>query len=187
MTPWFVFNLLGLFLLTFVGGGAIPMPVSLAVVALAAQHHQGADTWWVFGVATVGAVVGWYLMGTGLYYHMPTSALQTAQQATPTWLKRLTQQFPNASVFLINALPLPWDPVRLILVAHQVHPRRFIMPLALGRAVRYAGLIWLGSHLARFKTVALLLTLVLVASIGVKVFELVWQQTQSDRRSKPRL
>jgi hypothetical protein len=181
MDPWFVASLLGLFLLTFVGGGAIPMPVSLAVVALAAHH--GADgsshPYFVVAVATIGAVVGWYLMGTGLYHFTPQNAMRMAQQATPTWLKVLTQRFPTATVWVMNALPLPWDPVRLMLVAHKVHPKQFIVPLAAGRLVRYSGLVWLGSHMARFKTVALLLTVVLGASIAVKACEGWWRSSSA--------
>jgi len=181
MDLWFVASLLGLFLLTFVGGGAIPMPVSLAVVALAAHH--GADgashPYFVVAVATIGAVVGWYLLGTGLFHFLPQNAMRMAQQATPTWLKVLTQRFPAATVLIMNALPLPWDPVRLMLVAHKVHPRQFIVPLAVGRLVRYSGLVWLGSHMARFKTVALLLTVVLVASIGVKACERWWRPSSA--------
>ena len=157
------------------------MPVSLAVVALAAQDGMDgvSHPYLVVAVATIGAVVGWYLMGTGLFHYVPPNALAKAKKATPGWLKTLTQRLPMPTVFVMNALPLPWDPVRLILVAHGVHPRQFIVPLALGRLVRYSGLVWLGGHMARFTTVALLLMVVMVASIAVKVCESWWQSSSA--------
>lgn len=166
--PWLLLSLVGLFAMTFLGAGVVPLPVSLVVLGLSPYMPV-----WVVIVATAGTSWGWRVMGGKLYKHVPKKSLTVAQKMTPGWLKHLTVEHPNLSIFIFNALPLPWDPVRLIMLSHDHHPKTMMIPLTLGRFVRYSAMVMLGQWLAQYRWVFVSIMVIIVFSIVYKAIEYV--------------
>lgn len=165
---WLLLGLLGLFAMTFLGAGVIPLPVTLVVMGLAPYMPV-----WVVIIATVGTSLGWRMVGGKLYKHVPKKSLTVAQKMTPGWLKHLTEKHPNFSIFIFNALPLPWDPVRLIMLSHDHHPKTMMVPLTLGRLLRYTAMVLVGKWLAQYRWVFIAIMVIIVFSILYKVVEYV--------------
>ncbi len=170
-------SLLGLFAMTFVGSGLIPLPVTLVVFGLGHMGHP----WWVVSVATVGTMAGWLFIGYKLQKHLSEKSFELAQKSTPGWLRKLSLKLPFLSVFFMNALPMPWDPVRLILLAHGVKPQRLLVPLGLGRFVRYGLVVWLGQAIDRMSTLVVVITVLMVVSICVKAVKLLWERKRAEK------
>ncbi len=183
MDGWFGLSLLGLFAMTFIGSGLIPLPVTLVVFGLGAVGHP----WWVVLAATFGTMAGWLFIGYKLQKHLSAKSFQMAQKSTPGWLRKLSLKLPFLSVFAMNALPMPWDPVRLILLAHGVKPKALLLPLGLGRFVRYGLVVWLGQAIDQMSTLVVVITVLMVVSIGVKAAKLLWERQKRPNLAMPSL
>lgn len=181
MDEWFWLCLLGLFAMTFIGSGVIPLPVTLVVFALGSvgETQYVYSAWVVVAIATLGTMAGWWFIGHKLRKHLSEQSFQLAQRSTPGWLRKLSLRFPFSTVFLMNALPMPWDPVRLVLLAHGTSPQSLILPVGLGRFVRYGLVVWLGQAIDQMSTLVVIITALIVVSICVKVVRLMWERQQA--------
>lgn len=173
---WLMASCFGLFAMTFLGAGVIPLPVSFVVMGLA--PYAPVTT---LVLATLGTCLGWWVLGSGLHRHVPKKSLRVAQQVTPDWLKKIVLKWPTLSIFVTNVLPLPWDPIRVIRLSQEHDPKEMIVPLTLGRAIRYAGFVWVGQWMATYRWFFLTLMTVIILSIGYKIVEsVISRMTQSE-------
>lgn len=134
------------YLSLFISGllAATLFPASSEVLLLALQQ-QGYQPLWLFVAATagntLGACINWYL-GVKLlsfqhkrWFPVSVAALDRAQQQF--------QRFGSWSL-LFAWLPVVGDPLTLIAGVLKVRFRLFLLLVALGKAARYALLLWLG-------------------------------------------
>lgn len=172
MDPLFVLSLLGLLGMTFASSGVVPLPVSVVALGLGYFGHP----YWVIAVATIGSILGWFIIGNSLARHLPEKALHTAQKATPGWLRQLSNRLPFTTLLIINALPMPWDPIRLILLAHGEAPNRMLIPIGAGRLARYSMIVLLSQLIEELSTLAGVILVLLIVSIGGKSLRQLWQR-----------
>lgn len=134
------------YLSLFISGllAATLFPASSEVLLLALQQ-QGYQPLWLFIAATagntLGACINWYL-GVKLlslqhkrWFPVAPAALDRAQ--------RQFQRFGSWSL-LFAWLPVVGDPLTLIAGVLKVRFRLFLLLVAMGKAARYALLLWLG-------------------------------------------
>ena len=137
MTPAFLWALAGLFAMSLFGGGLAPLPISAYVLWMGKFHQPLA----VIAVGTLGSMIGWLVVGRLMARVLPSPAL------TPVATPGARTQW---AVFLVNAAPLPLDPVRFLALRQGIAPRQVLWALTGGRAVRYALLVFLGAALAPY-------------------------------------
>jgi membrane protein DedA with SNARE-associated domain len=139
---------IGLGLLAVADGFVLPLPgsVDILLVFLAAS---GPDRWWLYAfVATVGSVLGGYLsyrLGRkggkeALEKRLPKKKLDKAYAAFDRWA------FGAIFIPCLMPPPVPITPVLLTAGAMRYSPRKFLVSLTIGRAVRYGGLALLASY-----------------------------------------
>jgi membrane protein YqaA with SNARE-associated domain len=190
------FGGLGLIPLGLADNSLIPLPGSMdAVTIVLSASHQ--DLWWYYAImATIGAVAGGY----------PTYRLGArggkealAKRISPKRAQQLYSMFKGYgfwSVFIGAVCPPPMPIVPFLLTAGALqYPRRkFLTALALGRAVRYTSVAYLGSMygrrafqwLGRYYEPALY-GLIAVAVVGGLVGLYLWKRHQDKARPAPRL
>ena len=138
-----------LFFLTSVGNGIIPVPVTAYVLWMG---HFNAPLM-VIVTATTGSLLGWLVMGNLLqrYLFKKEQRAETLLANIPPFYRQFFLKWPGVSVFFFNALPLPFDPMRVLAMANNYSPRRLLTALAIGRLVRYSVLVMTGVLLAPYK------------------------------------
>jgi membrane protein YqaA with SNARE-associated domain len=138
----------GLILLGLADNSLIPMPGSTDVATiLLAAHHR--DMWIYYAMmATVGAVVGGYFT----YRMARKGGKETLERKlSPKKAKQVYAIFERwgfASVAIPAILPPPVPIVPMLLAAGamQYPTRKFLTALAVGRAIRFTILGYLGAH-----------------------------------------
>jgi membrane protein YqaA with SNARE-associated domain len=186
MDPLFVLSLLGLLAMTFASSGVVPLPVSVVVLGLGYWSHP----YWVIAVASIGSILGWFIIGNSLAKHLPEKVLKTAQKATPGWLRQLSSRLPFTTLLVINALPMPWDPIRLIQLAHGHPPNRMLIPIGIGRIARYSAIVLLSQLIEGIATLTAVILALLMVSIGGKIIRQLfskWQKHREQRHSGEQL
>lgn len=134
---------ISLFFSGFVAATLFPASSEALLLALLTQ---GYEPWWLFVAATAGNTLGscvnWYL-GLRLldfqhkrWFPVSTSALNKAQLQF--------SRFGTLSL-LFAWLPLVGDPLTLVAGVMKVRFALFFILVLLGKALRYALLIWLGN------------------------------------------
>ena len=145
MEFWLGGYLLVLFVMTFIGNGLIPLPIT-AYILWMGQFQMPIP---VILVGTLGTVVGWVM--TEHWFRRLCENKPFLQKTIPVYYHELFQKQPGLCFFVFNALPFPWDPTRLLALLHCYAPLRLTGFLAAGRLVRYTLLVTLGAVLARYQ------------------------------------
>lgn len=167
-------GLLGLFIITFVGNGVIPLPIT-AVIVWMGQFHQPV---WVVIIAMLGTMLGWWLM----QHYLVQLVEKRPSLATrlPPGLQKAMLRHTALWAFIFNALPLASDPIRLIAVANQYDPKKLFVCIGLGRIVRYTLLVVAGSWLSQYQ----MLFNVILAALVIVPFVL---SAMKSKRETPEL
>jgi membrane protein YqaA with SNARE-associated domain len=146
----------GLILLGVADSSVIPLPGSMDVLTiyLAARHRQ---LWWYYAaMATVGAVLGGYIT-----YILARKSGKEAferklskRKAAKVFERFERWGFGAVAVPALLPPPFPIVPFLLAAGALQYSRKKFVLALALGRAVRFAIVAGLGAiygrHIVRF-------------------------------------
>jgi membrane protein YqaA with SNARE-associated domain len=186
---------LGLIPLGLADNSPIPLPGSMdaLTIILAAGRR---DLWWYYAImATVGAVVGGYLT-----YRLGAKGGKNAleKKISPKRAKKLYHIFErygfwSVSIGALCPPPIPIVPFLLAAGAMQCPRRKFLAALALGRAVRYSALAYLGSVYSRsiFHWVGryykpALYTLIALAVAGGLLGLYLWRRKRKKPRSRLR-
>ena len=146
----------GLILLGLADNSVVPLPGSMDVLTiyLAARHR---DLWWYYAfMATVGAVIGGYIT-YGLARKGGKEAFErrlSKEKAEKVFARFERWGFGAVAVPALLPPPFPIVPFLLAAGALQYSRKKFVVALALGRAVRFtivAGLgVVYGRHIVRF-------------------------------------
>jgi len=156
--------LLGLFVLTFISNGAIPVPITFYVLWLG-QFDMPIP---VVLVGTVGSLLGWLLTAQKLSEWLPSQTLAQVNQHVPGVYRQLFMKSPSTAIFVFNAIPFPWDFSRVLALLYKVNPHTLTVPLTLGRIIRYGILISLGEVLCHINHW-------LWALLGLMVLPILWR------------
>ena len=134
-----------LFLISAVGSGPIPVPLTATVLWLGQFHMSAA----VVVVATLGSAIGWACMSGPLkrwFAKRPEIAQHIPEAYQQYFLKRT-----GLWVFIFNAVPLPFEPMRFLAVMNGYDLRKLLLAQTSGRVIRYIILVSLGEALADHK------------------------------------
>ncbi len=172
----------------------IPIPGSMdaLTIILSASHE---DLWWYYAImATIGAVIGGYLT-----YRLGVEGGKEAleKKISPKRAQKLYHIFErygfwSVSIGALCPPPIPIVPFVLAAGAMQYPSRKFLAALALGRAVRYTAVAYLGSVYGRsiFHWVGLyyepaLYTLIALAAAGGLIGLYFWRRNRNKSGSRP--
>ncbi len=141
----------GLILLGVADNSLIPLPGSTDIVTiLLAAHHR--EPWYYYAsMATLGAILGGYLT----YRMARKGGKETLEKRFPPRKVRrvyaIFERWGFAAVAIPAILPPPFPltPMLLAAGAMQYPTRKFLTALAVGRAIRYTILAYLGYHYGR--------------------------------------
>lgn len=141
----------GLILLGLVDSSVIPIPGSMDAMTIVLSAHQ--RTWWPYYavMATVGSVVGAYVT-----YRLARNRGEKAlnDKLSKRNRKRVVLAFERwgFGAIAVPALlppPMPMVPFVIAAGALQYSPRKFLVAMSLGRAVRYGIFAYLGAVYGR--------------------------------------
>lgn len=138
----------GLIVLGLADNSAIPLPGSVDVltIILAASKREW---WWVYAIsATIGAVIGGFLTfrlsrrGEEVFedreHRVPKEKLEKIQGIFRKW------GFGSVMIPAMLPPPMPFVPFLVNAGVMKYPTRKFLTALALGRAIRYFVIAWLG-------------------------------------------
>ena len=143
---------LGLFLVSFLDGWVIPLPIpgstDLLLLLLIVRHG---NPWLLTAVTLAGTVVGGFLtwrMGKAggekaLHRYVPKRILSPVER----WVK--AHGFFAVLIATVLPPPVPLLPITLASGALGVARKPFVLAFAAGRAIRYSFVAWLGVHYGR--------------------------------------
>jgi membrane protein YqaA with SNARE-associated domain len=135
-------GLLALFLICFFGSGPVPLPLTVTVMWLGQFHFPVL----VVLVATLGTLTGWICLEGVLrrWVHARPQITQKIPVAYQKFFLRRTGFW----LFVLNALPFPWDFMRFLALLNNYNRTRLLVILTVSRLVRNTILVMLGSALA---------------------------------------
>ena len=185
----------GLIALGLLDNSLIPLPGSMdaSTVLLAAAQHE---PWWYYSImATIGGVIGGYLTyRLGIKGGQETLERRLSKKRANQAFKIFRRYgFWSIAVSAISPPPVPIVPVLLAAGALHYPRNRFVAALALGRAVRYLLLAYLGHIYGRqilrwlgeyYRP--LLYVLIGLAVIGSLVALYYWRRYRSPKGGPPR-
>ncbi len=167
-----------LFLFTFIGNGVLPVPVTPYVLWMGHYHVPVL----VVAVGMLGNVLGWTVAYRYLAKFLDKKPSLEAR--IPVYYKKLFMSRMGFFIFLFNALPFPFDPMRILASVGGYSGNRLLLFIVLGRAVRYTMLVTLGAVLAKYKIIFwLLIAFFLVLPI---LFKTVLKNMWSDSSRSPK-
>jgi membrane protein YqaA with SNARE-associated domain len=100
-------------------------------------------------VATVGSVLGWLALGAPLRRWMQSKP--HLQNYVPAAYQRVFLRRTGLWLFLFNALPFPFDPIRFLALLNDYSRVRSTVVLAFARLARNIMLVTIGALLAQYK------------------------------------
>jgi membrane protein YqaA with SNARE-associated domain len=184
----------GLILLGVVDNSVVPVPGSMDALAivLAATHKE---LWWYYAImATIGGLAGGYLTYR-LGREGGKEALEkriSKKRAEKVYTTFERHGFLWISIGAVLPPPVPITPFLLAPGALQYPKKKFLAALALGRAIRYFLLAYLGSIYGRavFRWMTRYYRPLLYILIGLSVFAglvalYYWRRYKQQRRAKP--
>jgi membrane protein YqaA with SNARE-associated domain len=142
----------GLFLVSFLDGFVIPLPIpgstDLLLLLLVVRHG---NPWLLVPIALVATMLGgslsWQLGKTGgekaLHRYTPKQILRPVEK----WVK--ANGFLAVLVATVLPPPMPLTPIMLASGALGVPRNHFLLGFAIGRSIRYSVVAWLGVHYGR--------------------------------------
>jgi|GEM_PF-2594590 len=136
-------GLVALFLISFLGSGPIPLPLTATVLWLGQFHFP----WLVVLVATAGTLIGWICLHNVLrrWVHKNPQVTQRIPVAYQKFFLRRTGFW----LFIFNALPFPWDFMRFLALLNNYNPKRLLIILTISRLIRNTMLVMIGAALAK--------------------------------------
>lgn len=138
--------LAALFVMCFVGVSPVPLPLPITLTLFWLAQFDMPVT--VILVATVGTVLGWvqleplfrrWVLRPGVQNAIPVTYQKFFLRQTGLWL------------FFFNAIPFPWDPMRLLALLNDYPKGRFLLILGVSRLIRNTLLVLAGMLLAPYK------------------------------------
>ncbi|WP_373532707.1 hypothetical protein [Vampirovibrio sp.] len=174
----FLWGLLGLFAISFLGSGPVPLPLTVSILWLG----QFKMPVWVVLVATLGSLSGWLVLEKSvrkwaeerpeLIHQIPTVYRQFFMKKLGLWL------------FLFNALPLPLDFIRFLALMSGYDRWRLAVILTMARLVRNTILVSLGAALAQHQV---WLWAIMLGFMLLPLLVGQWFQAQPDEQSRAAL
>ncbi len=143
MSGSLMLGLAGLFLISFLGSGPVPMPLTVTILWLG----QFQIPVLVIGVATVGSVLGWLAL-EGVLRRWVKTCPQMLDRL-PSAYRALFLRNTGFWLFVFNALPLPLDFIRFLALLSNYNRVRLTVILAVARLIRNTSLVCLGAALAK--------------------------------------
>lgn len=136
-------GLAAIFLLSFLGSGPIPLPLT-AVILWMGQFHYPV---WVVLAATAGSLLGWLALERFIrrWVHNQPQMIERL----PLGYRHIFLKNMGFWLFVFNALPLPLDFVRFLAVMKNYNRFRLAVILTLGRLIRNTLLVAIGAVLAK--------------------------------------
>lgn len=142
----------GLFLVSFMDGFVIPLPIpgstDLLLLLLVVRHGNP----WVLTAITLCAT----MLGGFLSWSMGKAGGEKAlHRYTPKRILRPVERWVKANGFLAVMIatvlppPVPLTPITLAAGALGVPRNKFLLGFAVGRTIRYSIVAWLGVHYGR--------------------------------------
>lgn len=136
----------GLVVLGIADNSVIPLPGSMDVLTIWLTVHHHSLWWYYAGMATAGSVLGGYITYS-LAAHGGEAAIERklgARRAKNFYRRFERWGFGAIAVPAILPPPFPFVPFLLVAGALQYSRGKFLAALALGRALRYGILAYLG-------------------------------------------
>ena len=142
----------GIFLVSFLDGWVIPLPIpgstDLLLLLLIVRHG---NPWLLTALTLAGTVMGGFLtwrMGKAsgekaLHRYVPKRILGPVER----WVK--ANGFLTVLIATVLPPPVPLLPITLASGALGVERKPFVLAFAIGRAIRYSIVAWLGVHYGR--------------------------------------
>lgn len=141
----FVPGLIFLFVISFVGTIPFPLPITITVVLLGQFGHP----WWVVTVGTLGSVLGWAALEGVLRRWLESRP--RLKNAIPAAYQRFFLKNTGFWLFVFNAIPFPFDPIRFLALLNGYPRSRFLLNMTASRTVRNTILVLIGMLLAPYK------------------------------------
>ena len=141
----------GLILLGLLDNSIIPLPGSMDVITiLLAAHRREPWVYYAF-MATAGSVLGGYLTYRMARKGGKETLEKRFSKKKAARIYAISEKWGFAAVAIPALLPPPFPIVAMLLAAGalQYPTRKFLAALAVGRAVRYSLLAYLGFHYGR--------------------------------------
>ncbi len=167
-------GLLAVFVISFLGSGPFPLPLT-AVVMWLGQFHIPVL---VVLSATAGTLLGWICLEGVLrrwVFRHPE-----ATQKIPVAYQKFFLRKTGFWLFIFNALPFPLDFMRFLALLNNYDRKRLLIVLTISRLVRNTSLVLIGEALARHQA------LLWGAMIGMMVVPLLVSKVL-ERLPNPRL
>jgi len=142
----------GLFLVSFMDGFVIPLPIpgstDLLLLLLVVRHG---NPWLLTATTLIATMMGGYLswqMGKAggekaLHRYTPKRILAPVER----WVK--ANGFVAVLIATVLPPPMPLTPITLASGALGVPRNHFLLGFAIGRTIRYSAVTWLGVHYGR--------------------------------------
>lgn len=174
---WKLASLVVLFALCFAANGLVPAPVTSCIFWLGQYDYPAA----VVVVATLGSLCGWPL--TAKYIKILFDKKPDLVDHIPAIYRRFFEKKLGLAVFICNALPFPWDPARLLAILYNYSPKKLLLAIGAGRLVRNILLVTLGAALAPYKTLFMVvLVLLVVLPFVINRFYLAFQSGSKEHK-----
>jgi len=135
-------GLLAVFVISFLGSGPFPLPLT-AVVMWLGQFHMPVL---VVVSATVGTLLGWLCLEGVLrrwVFNHPE-----ATQKIPVAYQKFFLRRTGFWLFVFNALPFPLDFMRFLALLNNYNRKRLLIILTISRLLRNIMLVMIGAALA---------------------------------------
>lgn len=142
MNVTFMTGLLALFLISFLGSGPVPLPLTATVLWLG----QFKLPVLVILTATLGSLLGWLALERSMKGWI--EARPHIVQRIPSTYRKIFMRNMGFWLFIFNALPLPLDFIRFLALLNGYNRTRLTIILTLSRLIRNTLLVTLGGLLA---------------------------------------
>lgn len=136
-------GLLAVFVISFLGSGPFPLPLTATVMWLGQFHIPAL----VVGFATVGTLLGWICLEGMLRCWVAKHPEVT--QKIPVAYQRFFLRKTGFWLFMFNALPFPIDFMRFLALLNNYNRTRLLIILTVSRLVRNILLVMIGEALAQ--------------------------------------
>ncbi len=143
----FPLGLLALFVMSFFAVNPVPIPFPLTITILWLARFDLPVP--VILTATLGTLLGWVWQEEMFKRLISRPKLQ---KAIPVSYQRFFMRRTGFWMFFFNALPFPWDPMRLLALLSNYPRRRFLLVLGVSRLIRNTLLVMAGALVAAHKT-----------------------------------
>ena len=143
---WLILGLAALFGMSFFGASPVPLPFPLTLTMMWMAQFDMPTL--VVLSATLGTIAGWAQLEKTFKRWIHASRIE---KALPASYQRFFLRRTGFWLFFFNALPFPWDPMRLLALLNDYPRGRCLWILGTSRVIRYTTLVTIGVVLAPYK------------------------------------